>query len=112
MLLYPLVAAQAVMFFVKGESCDNCEFWFYVWGEVGSKDHRSVVKYFKYCVNTRINYSVNYGVNRGDDDKVGRGVYGTVRNLKLEYVWRLMTVNIEVMLEVFVILLAGPLVVK
>ena len=60
-----LLAAEAVMFIVKGKSYDNWEFWLYVWGEVRSRDHRSVFKDFKYGVNVMIDDSVYWVVNRG-----------------------------------------------
>ena len=42
-----MLATQSVMFVFKGESCDNWEIWLYIWGELGSMDHISVVKYVK-----------------------------------------------------------------
>ena len=63
-LLDALLAAEAVMFFFKGESCDNWEVWLYVWCDVGSRDHSSVDKYVNARVNVMIDDSVYWGVKK------------------------------------------------
>ena len=97
MLLDPLLAVQEVMLVVKGESCDNWEIWWYVWGWVGSSNHSSVVKYVKAGFNVMNNDNVYWGVNRGVGYKWVICVYWKGKMSNVYPFWMLMMSYIDVL---------------